>query len=56
MGNNMTSNWLLAIRSKHCTAIDLGHHLISDYNCDTKLISNPLKGSQKFSQVHLPCG
>ena len=52
----MASNWFLAISSEHRTTIDLCNHLVGNYNCNTELISNPLEGSQEFSQVHLPGG
>jgi len=51
VGYDVTTNRLLHVTHAH--SIYLGYNLVGDQNSYSKLIGDPLQGSQKLSQVHL---
>ena len=57
MSDYMSTDRLLGVcSSKHCTAIDLSHHLVGDDHGDTELVSHALQVAQEASKTHLSIG
>ena len=55
MSYDVASYWFFVICSEHASSIYLSHYLVCYNNCNTELVSHPLKLSEKLSQTHLPC-
>lgn len=51
MCNDVPSNWLLGICSKHCCSIYLGYHLVGNHYCHTKLSQERHKINCFFARI-----